>query len=212
MARKLKVWYMGGLWVREAKPAPNGCRQCPAVVATTSRRRAAECFGVSEHELKTFGWECVKPEDIEKALTKPETVFWKDERGDGKWHENLPAKPDYSKYAIWWLAQKDYDNLPELFDGGPDEYPKYVRREVKSRGGRPGKCRLWVPDHFQGHFGVDNWNYSKWSANLKKKRRKEDDPAYDHGGIVVLRCDVDVIRKATKKALGFFTDFKLNIL
>jgi hypothetical protein len=205
MARRLKVWYMPSLHVWDATPAPNSNRQVRGLVAVSSRRRAAECFGVSEYQLTTYGNECVKPEDIELAIKKPETVFWFDEYGDKKWHEMLPTHPDYSKFAIWWLSRQEAMGAQHK-----NCYPLYIKREIQKRDGNPGNCLLWVPRGFKGCFEVHPWNYNKWRVLLRKKRRAVQSD--DHGGIVILRCDVPIVRKATRRAIGFFTDFKLNLL
>ena len=93
---KLKIYAVLALWVREAKPAANGSQQCYAVVAAPTKKRAVELFGVSPYHFKNYGVDMANDEGTKVALSKPETVFWKQESyvnedgenvRDGSWHE-----------------------------------------------------------------------------------------------------------------------------
>jgi hypothetical protein len=68
------------LYIHEAKPAPNGNRQCRAIVATSSQKKAAEAFGISMHEFRGFACPTGNAEEIEAAMARPGVVLWCQDR------------------------------------------------------------------------------------------------------------------------------------
>lgn len=61
---------------------------------------------------------------------------------------------DESQIVIWWLSQKDCEDIAENFlrlEPDADDYtwlvplPEYLKRQFVSRLGRAGRGRLWVP-------------------------------------------------------------------
>lgn len=50
------------------------------------------------------------------------------------------------QYAIWWLNQESWE-LAEALGAPHSSWPEYIQKEFQSRGGRPGRGRLWIaPD------------------------------------------------------------------
>jgi len=54
---------------------------------------------------------------------------------------------------IWWLSQADCTAIGEEL---PGRFPDYLQSEYRSRFGRPGRGRLWVPMGFP-NVSVDPW-------------------------------------------------------
>lgn len=64
------------------------------------------------------------------------------------------------KYLIWWTSQEDCEAIAPL-----DSWPTWLYDEFRSRNGRPGRGRLWVPPVFasdkdmpdEAAWKADNW-------------------------------------------------------
>ncbi len=101
------------------------------------------------------------------------------------------------KQFIWWLSQDDYDKIPKE---RPRFIPANIWSQVKSREGRAGRCRLWIPDviEYKGmpELGSDAW--IKFQTNVK----------HDVGGIVILPKNAE----ACVLLAGILTDENLNLI
>jgi hypothetical protein len=84
---KLKV-YGVTLIVNECPPAANGCRQARCIVASTSQSKAADLFGMTIGQFRSFGCETGNAKEIEVATAEPGVVFWSplDWSEDRKFH------------------------------------------------------------------------------------------------------------------------------
>jgi hypothetical protein len=119
-------------------------------------------------------------------------------------------------YAIWWLSQEDCEALETMIDysrgfipsdgGGVYSYepcvtrslriPGYIAREYRSRLGRPGRGRLWIPPEIPVTECV-------WDDELPVCQR-----AISCGGIVVHARDWHKLRDLP----GFITDLEMRYL
>lgn len=52
------------------------------------------------------------------------------------------AHPYAKKLFIWWTNQADAEAASEK----KDQLPEYIKEQLSSRMGRPGRGRLWIPD------------------------------------------------------------------
>lgn len=76
------------------------------------------------------------------------------------------------KYLIWWTNQNDCERITPL-----DSWPMWLYDEFRSRVGRSGRGRLWVPKLFEG----DAPQEAKWDAANNWLCQA----ANDAGGIVI---------------------------
>ncbi len=98
-------------------------------------------------------------------------------------------------YVIWWLDQAACELAVALGAANAD-WPDYIKSEFKSRYGRAGRGRLWVPLGFKDFKDID------WQS---------EDPASiavgaDCGGIVIHHSDVYHVLSWP----GFVTDRELQ--
>lgn len=62
------------------------------------------------------------------------------------------------QYLIWWTSQEDCEAITPL-----DSWPMWLYDEFRSRNGRAGRGRLWVPPLFasdapeEAKWSIDNW-------------------------------------------------------
>jgi hypothetical protein len=70
MPKKLKVYSSSQYFVKEPS-----IRQCRAVVAAPSKKRAAELLNHSMYTFNNYASETGNPMDIELAMASPETVI-----------------------------------------------------------------------------------------------------------------------------------------
>jgi hypothetical protein len=103
---------------------------------------------------------------------------------------------DKNELAVWWLNQWDYENGIELEDGKLDIFglPEYLQDEVRSRQGRPGRGRLWVPDGIE----IQDIPWPEKETPLTRHLGK-------CGGIVFWRRDLPIV----KEFPGVVTDMDL---
>lgn len=94
---------------------------------------------------------------------------------------------------IWWLSQDECEAIGHY---PPGSVPEYIRLEYRSRLGRNGRGRLWVPSQF-GAVGI-HWDTTKPATRLAEKR----------GGIVIFASDAVHVFSLP----GFLTDLKLNFV
>lgn len=99
-------------------------------------------------------------------------------------------------YVIWWLDEAAY-KLAEAFGAATADWPEYIQREFKSRGGRPGRGRLWVPLEFK--FEGITW---------REGTPEFDEVGKDCGGIVIKREDAHHLAGWP----GFITDDQLRLI
>jgi len=94
---------------------------------------------------------------------------------------------------IWWLIERDYPLFrPEDLDRLPD----YIRDEVRSREGREGRGRLWVPAEIDCE--EINWDDQNPLCRLISSESA--------GGIVFHQRDFDKVMNLP----GFVTDINCN--
>jgi len=120
---------------------------------------------------------------------------------------------------IWWVNESVYKAVGLAFalDGDdeptdrvisaagwmdrnalPKKFPEYLRTQYESRYGRPGRCRLWVADHF-GDVSVKPWPktpLARWLSNE------------DYGGIVIAVSEYVTLMNLNYP--GVFTDLELE--
>ncbi len=113
-------------------------------------------------------------------------------------------------YAIWWLSQDDCEILESMIDYETQyevgsyypnvvislHIPLYIAKEYRSRLGRAGRGRLWVPPEI-------NITECVWSGELSVCQR-----AAECGGIVVHMRDWQKLRNLP----GFITDIEMRYL
>lgn len=100
-------------------------------------------------------------------------------------------------YYIWWLNQPNtIAAIKEL-----NVLPKYLKEQLESRRGRPGRGRLWVDSSFP-EMGVDPWPDTELGHELAGRRG----PEKDAGGIVFKEEDLELVLRLP----GIVTDFKLD--
>ena len=95
------------------------------------------------------------------------------------------------KYAIWWLSQEACEQVINADHNLPD----YIRNELNSRQGRPGRGRLWVPKSID--LDEITWNDEATMASA----------ASSCGGIVIDAVDISHVMFLP----GFVTDTRLEI-
>lgn len=95
-------------------------------------------------------------------------------------------------YLIWWTSQRACRELDQL---DLSHLPDYIQVEFRSRNGRNGRGRLWVPDH----IAVEEIEWPEkpgaWLAD-------------ECGGIIIDAKDL----KAVFSLPGFITDLELNVI
>ena len=101
---------------------------------------------------------------------------------------------DKDEYLIWWLDQFEAERLYDLLD--QIDLPEYIKVEVRSRYGRSGRGRLWVPRHIDLQEIL--WDDDKVTAKLASKC----------GGIVFEPKHYDYISILP----GFITDLNLDFV
>jgi hypothetical protein len=97
------------------------------------------------------------------------------------------------KYVVWWLSQQAAELIYESADIMQD-LPDYICTQVKSRYGRPGRGRLWVPDDIP--IEEIEWDEEKPMARI----------AGMCGGIVIKRSSISDVAHLP----GFLTDLLLE--
>lgn len=60
-----------------------------------------------------------------------------------------PSGAAASQFLVWWLTEEDYHGFEPHQDRNPLRIPDCVWKEFRSRCGRPGRGRLWVPKHIK---------------------------------------------------------------
>ncbi len=101
-------------------------------------------------------------------------------------------------YAIWWLSSHDAKFMQMEMDDGFITLPEYLKSELRSVNGRPGRGRLWVSKSLtKQDFQVDPWPDTLMSRYYGECR-----------GIVVQQAEFDLI----KGLPGKLTDFELKPL
>lgn len=98
---------------------------------------------------------------------------------------------------IWWTSQDNYETMEGM---DRDHWPEELAIEYRSREGRNGRGRLWVPH--------------QWMNNPDMKIEwKNSDPMFkalgdNYGGIVFRRDFYPLISNLP----GLFTDFDMNVI
>ena len=88
------------------------------------------------------------------------------------------------KLLIWWLTQEDYHGFEPCQESNPLCIPDYAWVEFRSRYGRSGGGRLWVPDHLdRTNWGIDP-DDPRWTPKLMES-----------GGIVIEPKDAEACLK-----------------
>lgn len=98
-----------------------------------------------------------------------------------------------SDYLIWWTDQAEAEAVIEM---DITALPEYLQKEFRSRYGRNGRGRLWVPEHIS--ITEIDWDENKPASRLADKR----------GGIVIETKDKGFVFLMP----GFLTDLKLNFI
>lgn len=100
------------------------------------------------------------------------------------------------KFVIWWTSQEDWERITPL-----DSWPTWLYDEFRSRGGRAGRGRLWVPQLWTKGVpeGVSvEWDVANnWLCGI----------ANDAGGIVI---PIDALRHV-QFLPGFVTTFDMTL-
>lgn len=85
----IKLFRHPALYVWHATPAPNGTKQVPCCVLTTSRTHAAAAMTTTVADLRDYASLGViefNPKHApECVLNNPGVAFYQDVRGDGEW-------------------------------------------------------------------------------------------------------------------------------
>lgn len=95
-------------------------------------------------------------------------------------------------YLIWWTNQSDCERITPL-----DIWPVYLANEFRSRSGRAGRGRLWVPVGIGIHEAEAKWDDGNWLCRI----------ANDAGGIVIRARDVRCVQFLP----GFVTTFEMTL-
>lgn len=96
-------------------------------------------------------------------------------------------------HLIWWTAQEDYEKIGDDLEG---DYPEYLKREYRSRMGRAGRGRLWVPSDID--LKEIPWDEKKPAARLASTR----------GGIAIHMRDAKLVFGLP----GYLTDLEMNFV
>lgn len=99
-----------------------------------------------------------------------------------------------SRFLIWWTNQEECEAVGEQIE--QSSVPDYLKSEFRSRVGRNGRGRLWVPDHIDLK-GIE-WDTAKPASRLAESR----------GGIVLDADDSLLVFYLP----GFLTDLELNFI
>jgi hypothetical protein len=98
------------------------------------------------------------------------------------------------KYAIWWLNEESWELVQAL--GAPfSTWPEYIQTEFQSRGGRPGRGRLWVAADIE--FAGMQWQSGQKAFDMVGE---------SYGGIVIRIEDVAHVMSLP----GFVSDSELK--
>lgn len=126
------------------------------------------------------GW-CVTPSGGGTMLPGRDFFAWVyDEECDlpKKWcaEAEKPAVPP--RHLVWWLTQSDYMKMGYDEEGFNPIIPKYIKRLLRERYARSGRCRLWgrTEDGVNG-LGIDESD-PRWNAINR-----------DAGGLVINAAD-----------------------
>jgi hypothetical protein len=109
------------------------------------------------------------------------------------WITGEQVKEIFARYAKHEKGEFDRVTLP-------DGLPNYLKEELGSRNGRPGRCRLWINHKFE--FQGCNWDQAKADELF------EGIDQADIGGIVMWRHDIQ--RLLDFDFPNLFTDKDLN--
>ena len=95
-----------------------------------------------------------------------------------------------SLLAVWWVNQADCEAINET------DVPKgYIRSEFRSRLGRVGRGRLWVPNKIQ-------------CQQVEVPKTVVYEGQDTHGGIVIFKADIEKVRPLG----GILSDTDGNLL
>jgi hypothetical protein len=97
-----------------------------------------------------------------------------------------------NSFVIWWTSQYECEEVESM----NLQLPEYIDVEFRSRLGRNGRGRLWVPENIPVK-GIE-WDKSKPAARLCEKR----------AGIVLAKEHIKYVINLP----GFCTDLELNFV
>ena len=104
--------------------------------------------------------------------------------------------PTAADFVIWWMSAPECRSLTERMENGAFEnWPEYLRAEIRSMHGRNPKGQLWVNPK---HMAV--------CPNVPPEYLHRIDD--NKGGICILIRDIKYVRSVP----GVVTDFRLNVL
>jgi len=114
----------------------------------------------------------------------------------------LGFKPFNGEYYILWQNQSQSEEANALLENKKLRIPRYLKKEIKSRYGRPGRARLWCPSSFPEGICVNPWPDTELGHELAGRRGY----GLDAGGIVFKKKDLEI----AKQIPGTITDLELN--
>lgn len=95
---------------------------------------------------------------------------------------------------IWWTNQDDTETVEEM----QTNFPDYLQTEFRSRIGRNGRGRLWVPYQYMSQDWKIEWLDGPLFSKLEKS----------YGGIVMLAADINHVMNLP----GIITDFNMRVI